>query len=134
MGTVYLGNRADDAFQKLVAIKVLKRGMDSEAIVRRFRHERQILAGLNHAYMAALLDGGTTPEGLPYFAMEHVEGRPIAEYCESEKLDTTARLELFRKVLEALRTENAVAGSDLQTLNAAKAELASLTKELGPHP
>ena len=79
MGTVYLGVRDDDAFQKRVAIKVLKRGMDTEAIVRRFRHERQILAGLEHPNIAGLLDGGTTPDGLPYFAMEYVEGQPIVE-------------------------------------------------------
>src|SRR5262245_38725837 len=103
MGTVYLASRADDAFQKLVAIKVLKRGMDSEAIIRRFRHERQILAGLNHPNIAGLFDGGTTPEGLPYFAMEYVEGRSIVEYCESEKLDTSARLELFGKVCAAVQ-------------------------------
>ena len=61
MGTVYLGVRDDDAFQKRVAIKVLKRGMDTESIVRRFRHERQILASLEHPFIASLLDGGRTP-------------------------------------------------------------------------
>ena len=69
MGTVYLGVRDDDAFQKRVAIKVLKRGMDTESIVRRFRHERQILASLEHPFIASLLDGGSTPDGRPYFAM-----------------------------------------------------------------
>jgi serine/threonine protein kinase len=77
MGTVFLGVRDDDAFQKRVAVKVLKRGTDTDAVVRRFRHER-----LDHPYIAGLLDGGTTPDGLPYFAMEYIEGQPIVEYCE----------------------------------------------------
>ena len=102
MGTVYLGARDDDAFQKRVAIKVLKRGMDSDAIVGRFRNERQILAGLEHPYVAGLLDGGTTSDGLPYFAMEYVDGQGIVDYCEARRLDTTARLQLFRKVCEAV--------------------------------
>ena len=100
MGTVYLAVRSDDAYQKRVAIKVLKRGMDTDAIVGRFRNERQILASLEHPYIAGLLDGGTTADGLPYFAMEYVEGQTIVEYCESRRLDTTARL---RAVHEDLR-------------------------------
>jgi serine/threonine protein kinase/tetratricopeptide (TPR) repeat protein len=103
MGTVYLGVRDDDAFQKRVAIKVLKRGTDTDAVVSRFRHERQILASLDHPYIAGLLDGGTTPDGLPYFAMEYVEGQPIVEYCEWQKLGTTARLQLFSKVCAAVQ-------------------------------
>ncbi len=102
MGTVFLGARDDDAFHKRVAIKVLKRGMDTDAIVRRFRNERQILAGLEHPHIAGLLDGGTTPDGLPYFAMEYVEGQSITDYCETHDVDTTARLQLFRKVCEAV--------------------------------
>jgi hypothetical protein len=66
MGTVYLAVRSDDEFQKRVAVKVLRRGMDTDAIVRRFRHERQILASLQYPYIATLLDGGTTDGGLPY--------------------------------------------------------------------
>ncbi|HXW08654.1 MAG TPA: serine/threonine-protein kinase [Vicinamibacterales bacterium] len=103
MGTVYLAVREDDEFRKRVAIKVLKPGMDSEAIVRRFRHERQILAGLDHPYIANLLDGGTTPEGLPYFAMEYIDGQPIDRWCEARQLDTTARIELFRRVCAAVQ-------------------------------
>ena len=70
MGTVYLAVRSDDQFQKRVAIKILRRGMDTDSIVSRFRHERQILASLQHPFIAGLLDGGTTDDGLPYFAME----------------------------------------------------------------
>jgi eukaryotic-like serine/threonine-protein kinase len=103
MGTVYLAIRSDDAYQKRVAIKVLKRGMDTEAIVHRFRNERQILASLEHPYISGLIDGGTTGDGLPYFAMEYVEGQTIVDYCESHRLDTTARLELFRKICAAVQ-------------------------------
>ena len=77
MGTVYLAVRDDDAFHKRVALKILKRGMDTDAIVRRFRTERQILAGLDHPNIARLLDGGTTPDGRPYLVMEYVDGAPL---------------------------------------------------------
>lgn len=70
MGAVYLATRSDDEYRKQVAIKIVKRGMDSADIVRRFRHERQTLASLEHPNIAHLLDSGTTDEGLPYFIME----------------------------------------------------------------
>jgi eukaryotic-like serine/threonine-protein kinase len=119
MGAVYLAVRNDDAFRKRVAIKILKRGMDTEAIVRRFRHERQILAGLEHPYIASLFDGGTTPEGLPYFAMEYIEGHPIDSYCDARQLDTTARIELFRKVCAAVQHahQNLVIHRDIKPAN-----------------
>ena len=119
MGTVYLGVRDDDAFQKRVAIKVLKLGMDTESIVRRFRHERQILASLEHPFIAGLLDGGTTPDGRPYFAMEYVEGQPIVEYCEAHRLDTGARLELLRKVCAAVQYahQNLIIHRDIKPAN-----------------
>ncbi len=76
MGAVYLASRIDE-FTQEVALKIIKRGMDTDAIVRRFRTERQILAGLDHPNIARLLDGGTTPDGLPYIVMEYVDGEPI---------------------------------------------------------
>ena len=103
MGAVYLAMRDDDAFHKRVALKILKRGMDSEAIVRRFRTERQILAGLDHPNIARLLDGGTTPDGLPYLVMEYVEGMPLGEFAETRQLDTNARLQLFRRLCAAVQ-------------------------------
>ena len=119
MGKVFLGIRDDESFHKRVAIKVLKRGMDTEAIVSRFRHERQVLASLNHPNIAALLDGGTTPNGLPYFAMEYIEGQNIVDFCESRKLDTTARLQLFRQVCSAVQYahQNLIVHRDIKPHN-----------------
>ena len=119
MGTVFLAVRNDDAFQRRVAIKVLRRGMDTDAIVRRFRHERQILASLQHPYIAGLLDGGSTSDGLPYFAMEYVQGQNISDFCEARKLDTTARLELFRKVCAAVQYahQNLIIHRDIKPAN-----------------
>jgi non-specific serine/threonine protein kinase/serine/threonine-protein kinase len=119
MGTVYLGVRDDDAFQKRVAIKVLRRGMDTDGIVRRFRHERQILASLEHPFIAGLLDGGTTPDGRPYFAMEYVDGQPIVDYCDAHRLDTAARLDLLRKVCAAVQYahQNLIIHRDIKPAN-----------------
>ena len=119
MGTVYLAVRSDDAFQKRVAVKILKRGMDTEAVVRRFRNERQILASLEHPNIAGLFDGGTTADGLPYFAMEYVEGQPIDEYADARDLDTTARLRLFREVCAAVQYahQNLIIHRDLKPAN-----------------
>ncbi|HXJ40468.1 MAG TPA: protein kinase [Bryobacteraceae bacterium] len=81
MGSVYLGSRADQQFEKRVAIKILRRGMESGLLLTRFRHERQILAQLSHPGIAQLLDGGSTPDGRPYLVMEYVDGAPLDEYC-----------------------------------------------------
>jgi serine/threonine protein kinase/tetratricopeptide (TPR) repeat protein len=102
MGTVYLAARADDQYQKRVAIKVV-RGLDSAEVVRHFRRERQILAGLDHPNIARLLDGGTTEDGLPYFAMQFVEGIPIDRFCDEHKLSVRERLELFQGVCAAVQ-------------------------------
>ena len=103
MGTVYLATRDDDQYQKQVAIKVVKRGMDTDLVLARFRNERQILAGFDHPNIARLFDGGSTETGLPYFIMEYVEGQAIDEYCDSHRLSTAARLELFRTVCSAVQ-------------------------------
>jgi serine/threonine protein kinase len=102
MGSVYLAERDDDQFHKLVAIKVVKRGMDTEEVLGRFRHERQILAGLEHAYIARLIDGGTTPDGRPFFVMEKVEGQPVDVYCREHNLNLKSRLRLFVRICEAV--------------------------------
>ncbi|HYO83342.1 MAG TPA: serine/threonine-protein kinase, partial [Bryobacteraceae bacterium] len=102
MGTVYRAIRADDEFRREVAIKIVARGMDTDMLLRRFRTERQILANLEHPYIARLIDGGTTPGGLPYFVMEYVAGLPLTEYCDKHRLSVSARIELFRKVCSAV--------------------------------
>lgn len=99
MGTVYL---AEHEFQKKVAVKVLNRAMNTEHFVRRFHQERQILANLKHPNIAMLYDGGTTEDDLPYFVIEYVEGEPLHHYCDSRKLAIPKRLELFRKICEAV--------------------------------
>ncbi|MCC7309360.1 MAG: protein kinase [Acidobacteria bacterium] len=102
MGAVYLAERADGEFDQRVAIKLIKRGMDSDFIIRRFRHERQILASFEHPFIARLLDGGTTAEGVPYFVMEFVEGQNLYSYADANRLDLHERLKLFQKVCSAL--------------------------------
>jgi serine/threonine protein kinase/tetratricopeptide (TPR) repeat protein len=119
MGSVYLAERADQAFEKQVALKVVRRGMDTEEIVHRFRAERQILAHLDHENIAKLLDGGTTEDGRPYFVMEYVEGKPIDEDCDARKLSTAQRLALFRTVCAAVHFahQNLIVHRDLKPGN-----------------
>ncbi len=102
MGAVYEASRADNEFNKRAAIKLVKRGMDTDFILRRFRKERQILAALDHPHIAGLLDGGTTEDGLPYFVMEFIEGQPLYSYCDSNNLNVTERLKLFRAICDAV--------------------------------
>jgi eukaryotic-like serine/threonine-protein kinase len=103
MGVVYLAERTDGQFEKQVAIKLIRRGLDSEDLVRRFRAERQILAQLEHPHIARLLDGGTTEEGLPYLVMEYVPGEPLTEYCAQRGLGLRERLRLFLDVCAAVQ-------------------------------
>src|SRR5688572_1642678 len=95
MGAVYLAVRADDQYNKRVAIKLIKGGLDSDYIRRRFLSERQILASLDHPNIAKLLDGGATPQGNPYLVMDFIEGLPIHKYCDTHKLSTVERVKLF---------------------------------------
>lgn len=119
MGAVYLALRADQEFERRVAIKVVKRGVDTDAVLGRFRHERQILAGLDHPYIARLIDGGTSADGRPYFVMEYVEGKPIQEFCQERRLAIRERCELFRRVCEpvAYAHRNLVIHRDLKPAN-----------------
>ena len=119
MGTVYLAMRGDDQYRKRVAIKLIKRGMDTEEILSRFRHERQILASLDHPNIARLLHGEMTADGLPYFVMEYVEGLPVDQYCDEKKLSTAERLKLFLKVCAAVHYahQNLVVHRDLKPSN-----------------
>ena len=97
MGVVYLAERADAAFEKKVAIKVVRGGFAAEPLMHRFREERRILATLDHPNIARLLDAGTTEDGLPYFVMEHVDGIPLDVYCQ-ELPSHRPRLVLFHRV------------------------------------
>jgi serine/threonine protein kinase/tetratricopeptide (TPR) repeat protein len=119
MGAVYLAERADGEFQKRVAIKLIKRGMDTDEIIRRFRSERSILASLEHPHIARLYDGGVTDDGRPYLVMELVEGEPITAYCKARGLDTAQRLHLFRTVCDAVHFahQNRVIHRDIKPSN-----------------
>jgi TolB-like protein/Tfp pilus assembly protein PilF len=102
MGAVYEALRADNEFNKRAAIKLVKRGMDTDFILRRFRKERQILAALDHPHIGGLLDGGTTEDGLPYFVMEYIEGQPLYSYCDTHQLGVSDRLKLFTSICDAV--------------------------------
>lgn len=102
MGTVYRGRRVDGRFESSVAVKVLRKGLDTEDVIRRFSAERQILAGLEHPNIARILDAGETRDGRPYLVMELVDGRPILEYCEATEATLGARLDLFAEACEAV--------------------------------
>ena len=103
MGEVYRAIRADGEFDREVAVKLVQGGLDSQSVLERFRHERQILAGLDHPNVARLLDGGTTEDGLPYLVMELVDGVPIDRYCEIHKLKIADRVRLFLDVCAAVQ-------------------------------
>ena len=119
MGAVYLAERDDQQFTKRVAIKLIKRGMDTDFVVQRFRNERQILASLDHPNIARLLDGGATEGDLPYFVMEYVKGDPIIKYGDANNLNTTERLKLFRLVCSAVQYahQNLIIHRDLKPSN-----------------
>ncbi|MFL5579076.1 MAG: tetratricopeptide repeat protein [Gemmatimonadaceae bacterium] len=119
MGVVYLAERADGAFHRQVAIKLLRASPDADELHRRFLAERQILAALDHPHIARLLDGGTADGQLPYLVMEYVDGLPITEWCDRERLDVAARLRLFEDVCEAVQSahQSLVIHRDLKPSN-----------------
>ena len=119
MGRVYEAVRDDDQFHKRVALKMVKPGRETGSVLRRFRYEREILAGLDHPHIAALYDGGVTDDGHPYFAMEFVEGEPIDRYCASRGLTVAERLALFGSVCAAVQHahRNLVVHRDLKPSN-----------------
>ncbi len=119
MAAVYLAERDDGLFEQQVAVKLIKRGMDSEAVRRRFLAERQILARLQHPHIARLLDGGLADDGQSYFVMDYVPGTPITDYSTEHALDLTARLHLFEDVCRAVEYahRNLVVHRDLKPSN-----------------
>ena len=119
MGSVFLGERDDSEFQQQVAIKILRHGMDTPEAVERFRQERKILAGLEHPHIARLFDGGTTADGLPYIAMEFVDGKPLPAWVEERKASVAVRLGLYRQICDAVQYahRNLVVHRDLKASN-----------------
>jgi serine/threonine protein kinase/WD40 repeat protein len=102
MGIVYLAQQTVPIHRR-VALKLIKHGMDSRRVIARFEAEREALARMQHPHIAAVYDAGTTPDGRPYFVMEYVEGVPVTEYCDRQRLSTRARLELFIDVCGAVQ-------------------------------
>lgn len=119
MGAVYLGERDDGQFQQRAAIKLIRLGMDTPQLRARFLRERQILAALEHPHIAALLDGGVTDTGAPYFAMQRVEGEPIDAWCDARQATLRARVELFLQVCAAVQHahQNLIVHRDLKPAN-----------------
>jgi len=103
MGVVFLAERADRAYEQRTALKIVRGGLVSGALERRFLRERQILARLQHPGIARLLDGGFTDEGQPYFVMELVEGEPLTDWATGRELDLPQRLRLFLDVCDAVQ-------------------------------
>jgi tetratricopeptide (TPR) repeat protein len=119
MGAVYLAHRADGQFEQKVAIKLIDLPLATDLFRERFRQERQILAELQHPYIARLLDGGVTHDGDLYLVMEYVDGVPIHRFCEKQRLSVPQRLALFMRVCEAVQFahQNLVVHRDLKPDN-----------------
>ncbi len=119
MGDVYRASRADGRFEMDCAVKVLRRGLDTDELLRRFRREGRALAALDHPGVARLVDAGATPDGRPYFVMEFVSGRPIHRWCEENTLSTRRRVELFQQVCDAVQHAHAhlIVHRDLKPAN-----------------
>jgi serine/threonine-protein kinase len=128
MGAVWLAERSDGQYDQQVALKLVKRGMDSDEINARFLRERQILARLEHPNIARLLDGGVSEDGRPYFVMEHVAGQPITEFADARQLPVEERLRLFAIVSRAIgfAHRNLVVHRDIKPSNVMVAEDASI--------
>jgi serine/threonine-protein kinase len=103
MGVVWLAERADGAFEQRAALKLIKRGMDTDAVQARFLRERRILARLEHPHIAHLLDGGIAADGRPYFAMEFVAGQPLLRYCADTRMGLAERIRLFLQICAAVQ-------------------------------
>src|SRR5215471_12608857 len=119
MGSVYQAVRVDDLYRKVVAIKVVRRGVFGDLVLKRFDTERQILAHLDHPNIAKLLDGGATPDGRPYFVMDFIAGTPLDGYCDIRRLTVAERIQFFLTVCSAVHYahQNLVIHRDLKPQN-----------------
>jgi len=119
MGVVWLAERTDGAYEQQVAIKLLKRGMDTQAILRRFLQERRILARLHHAHIVRLVDGGMSADGRPFYVMDYVDGETITQHANRRQLDVAARVALLVQVAQAVAYAHAqlVVHRDLKPSN-----------------
>lgn len=117
MGKVFLAEK--DGFEKKFAVKLIKRGMDTDEVLRRFELERRILARLEHPNIVPLLDGGMTGDGLPFLVMEYVEGVPVTRFCATHQLSVEERLKLFRQICSAVgyAHQNLIIHRDLKPAN-----------------
>ena len=124
MGAVYLAHRADGQFEQKVAIKLIDRPLETDLFHERFRQERQILASLQHPYIARLLDGGVTADDDLFLVMEYVDGLPIHRFCQERQLSQTQRIDLFLRVCEAVQFahQNFIVHRDLKPDNILVAE------------
>jgi eukaryotic-like serine/threonine-protein kinase len=118
MGAVWLAEQHQPV-QRIVALKLIRAGMDSASVVARFSSERQALALMQHPAIAHVYDAGSTPEGRPYFVMEHIEGVPITEYCDAHRLTIPQRLELFVSICDGIQHahQKAILHRDLKPSN-----------------
>lgn len=124
MGEVWRAQQSRP-LQRIAAVKIIKRGMDTDSIIARFEAERQALALMDHPFIAKVFDGGATDDGRPYFAMEFVRGIPITDYCDEHKLSIRERLKLFEKVCVGVQHahQKAVIHRDLKPRNILVAEI-----------
>ena len=119
MGVVYLAARDDGAFRKNVALKLLLREQTTPEFIQRFKQERQVLAAMDHPNVARILDAGDAPDGMPFYVMEYVEGRPVDKYCDEERLTLTARIKIFQQICQAVHYlhQNSIVHRDLKPAN-----------------
>ena len=119
MGVVYLAMRSDEVYRRLAAVKVIRPELRDNPLKERFLREREILAGLDHPNIARIVDGGNTPDGLPYFVMDYVDGQPLDEYCRNQRATLEQRLSLFLQTCQAVQYlhDNNVLHRDLKPAN-----------------
>lgn len=103
MATVYLAEREVGGARQRVALKLVRRGIDTDEVLRRFAHETRVLASLEHPNIARFFDAGASDDGRPYLVMEFIEGRPLTRHCDAERLGIVARLQLFQTVCDAVQ-------------------------------